>query len=64
MALLNDPECGEAVTVTLPDPPDGIVTADGFVPSETVAALPVQVEVNFTAPDIWFVMLGLPTACT
>ena len=29
-----------------------------------VAVLTAQLRVNATAPDIWFVMLGFPTACT
>lgn len=49
--------------MTFPDPPAAIVIDDGFVPNDTVV-LAVQFDVNFTAPDIWLVMLGFPTACT
>ncbi len=67
MALLKAPDCGVAVTVTFPDPPDWIVMDDGFVPNDTVGlllAVPPQLDVNFTAPDIWLLMLGFPIACT
>lgn len=66
MALLKAPDSAAAVTVTFPDPPDEIVSNEGFAPSETVV-VPVaamQLVVTLTAPEIWFVMLGLPTACT
>jgi hypothetical protein len=67
MALLKVPEVGTAVTVTFPDPPEAIVMADGVDPKvrlELVVELPQQLEVICTGPEIWFVMLGLPTACT
>jgi hypothetical protein len=59
---LKAPDWAAAVTVTLPDVPERMVIDDGFVPNDTVAP-PPQFEVNFTAPDIWLVMLGFPTAC-
>ncbi len=68
MALLKAPDCGVAVTVTSPDPPDTIVTEEGFVPKATVGlsllVLPPQVDVKFTPLDIWLLMLGFPIACT
>lgn len=63
IALLKAPDCAAAVTVRSPDPPEGIVIEDGLVPNDTVV-LAEQLELNFTAPDIWLVRLGFPTACT
>jgi hypothetical protein len=63
IALLKVPDWAAAVTVTFPDPPATIVMDDGFVPNDTVV-LAAQFDVNLTAPDIWLVMLGFPTACT
>jgi hypothetical protein len=41
---------------------------EGLVPKETVpgsvVVTTVQVDVSFTAPEIWLLMLGFPTACT
>jgi hypothetical protein len=73
IALLKDPELGAAVTVTFPDPPEEIVNAEGLVANvklvpAVVVPPPVvlvwQLAENFTGLDIWFVMLGFPTACT
>lgn len=67
MALLKAPDVGVAVTAILPDPPEEIVKEEGFVPRVRFV-LPVvpaaQFEVSSTGPEIWLVMLGLPTACT
>jgi hypothetical protein len=57
MELLNDPDCGVAVTVRLEDPPEASVTEDGVVPKVSVGfvgTVPSQVDVKFTAPEIWF----------
>src|SRR5271166_1569090 len=51
MALLKAPDCAAAVTVTFPDPPEGIVMDEGFVANDTVV-LPAQCEVNFTGAEI------------
>jgi hypothetical protein len=73
IALLKDPELGAAVTVTFPDPPEEIVKVEGLVPNvklvpPLVVPLPVvlvwQPAENFTGADIWFTMLGFPTAWT
>ena len=67
IALLNVPNVGVAVTVTLPDPPEEIVSEEGFVPNAKFVlpvVPPAQLGVNGTGPEIWLVMLGLPTACT
>jgi hypothetical protein len=63
MALLKLPELGVAVTVRFPDPPDAIVNEEGVVPNVRVGD-GWQFAVKATGPDIWLVMLGLPTACT
>lgn len=64
MAVLKAPDCGVAVTVILPEPPDAIDTEDGLVPRVTVPSVAfAHVEVNFTGPEIWFVIVGLPMAC-
>lgn len=36
MALLKAPDCGTAVTVTFPEPPDAIVRDEGLVPKDRV----------------------------
>lgn len=84
MALSKVPDCGAAVTVAFPVPPDEIVIEDGLAPKVKVGLSPpplpplppvppppvppvVPVEqdaVKPTGPDIWFFMLGLPTAWT
>jgi hypothetical protein len=67
IALLNVPDVGVAVTVTLPDPPEEIVKEEGSVPSVRFVPPVVpatQLEMNCTGPEIWLVMLGFPTACT
>lgn len=53
MALLKAPDCGVAVMVMLPDPPDGNVKADGLAPKvNPLPEAPAQLDVYFTAADI------------
>lgn len=62
---LNVPDCGATVTVTCPCPPEEIFNELGLAVSDKVGLPPEtagQFRLNFTAPDILFVMLGLPTA--
>ncbi|PYX45465.1 MAG: hypothetical protein DMG79_19250 [Acidobacteria bacterium] len=59
------PDFGVAVIVRFPDPPEEIVSAVGLAPNVTPPLeLAMHVEVSFTPPEIWLVMLGFPTACT
>lgn len=55
-ALLNEPECGVTLTLTIPLPPGLSVTEDGVAPRLNVVVLPLgaaaQLKVNFTGPDI------------
>lgn len=44
-------------------PPPLVLPPPPVVPPPLVLPLP-QLSVSFTAPDIWFAMLGFPTACT
>ena len=44
MELLNDPDCGFAVTVKFPDCPAGIVADDGEALKETVDEPPVELH--------------------
>ena len=77
IALLKAPDCGVAVTVTLPDPPEEIVKEEGFVPKIKVGLVGVggggggggggvatQLDVTLTGAEIWLLRLGFPTACT
>lgn len=71
IALLNEPDCGLAVTLKVPDCPLEIVTVSGealkvkFGPPEAPPPLlALQDGIYETAPVIWLAMLGLPTACT
>jgi len=55
MALLKGPDRAVAVTITFPDPPEGIVIDEGSVPNEidgVPATVAPHVEVNVTGPDI------------
>jgi hypothetical protein len=73
-ALLKAPDCGVAVTVTLPDPPEVIVKEEGLVPRVKVGLVGVgdgeggvgatQLDVTMTGAEIWLLRLGFPTACT
>ena len=64
------PALGMAVMVTLPDPPDGIVSDAGSllklkvgVPVEPPAVvLDWHCDLNVTGPDIWLRIVGFPTA--
>jgi len=65
--LSNEPDCGVTFTVSLPELPIAIVIPNGSVPivsPELVLPVVVQPRDTFTGDDIWFVMLGFPTACT
>jgi hypothetical protein len=46
MGLLNDPDCGVAVTVKLPDFPVGMVTDDGEALKDTVDESPTATHVG------------------
>jgi hypothetical protein len=69
---LKAPDCGVAVTVTLPDPPEVIVKEEGLVPRTKVGLVGVgeggvgaaQLDVTMTGAEIWLLRLGFPTACT
>jgi hypothetical protein len=71
-ALLKAPDCGVAVTVTLPDPPEVIVKEEGLVPRVKVGLVgpgkggvgATQLDVTMTGAEIWLLRLGFPTACT
>jgi hypothetical protein len=55
IALLKAPDCGVAVTVRWLEPPEAMVTAEGFVPKLRVVPppeVPAHLEVNLTGPEI------------
>jgi hypothetical protein len=65
IALLKEPDCGATLTVSEPDAPKAMVIAEGVAPRMNPELPPVelsQVRVALTAGEIWFVMLGFPTA--
>ena len=66
IGLLNEPDSAATVTFTFPLPPEVTATADGSVPRLKFAPgeLPPQLRTNAAALEIWFVILGLPTAWT
>jgi hypothetical protein len=67
IALSKAPDVGVTLTVSLPELPVGTLIADGAAPRlrpEPLLLLAPQLSEAFTADDIWFVMLGFPTAST
>jgi len=62
MALLKASGVGVTLTVSLPELPDGRVIADGAACNE-IPKLELHLSEPLTAAEIWFVMLGFPTAC-
>lgn len=67
MAVLNSPPLAAMVTFKFPVLPGARFIDDGLAPIDRVTSLtfvPEQFKVTLTAPDIWFVILGFPTACT
>jgi hypothetical protein len=64
--LLNEPDCGFAVTVKVPDRPAGIVRDIGDALKDTIDDPPPVAHpgLYLMAPVIWLARLGLPTACT
>lgn len=55
-ALLYEPDCGIAVTLTLPLPPALMLTAEGSVPRVKLLVVggeaPAQLKVNLTGAEI------------
>jgi hypothetical protein len=65
IALLKEPDCGATLTVREPDAPEAMVIAEGVAPRVNPELPPVvlsQVRAALTTGEIWFVMLGFPTA--
>lgn len=50
--------------VVVVPPPVVVVPPAPVVVAPPPVVLAWQLAANFTGPDIWFVMLGFPTACT
>lgn len=53
-ALLYEPDCGVAVTLTLPLPPALMLTAEGVAPRVKLllsGEAPAQLKVNLTGPE-------------
>ena len=67
IALLRASDVGVTLTVSVPELPKGRVIEDGAA-SNVIPVLELLFALHlsepFAAPEIWFLMLGFPTAFT